>query len=87
MRAAKVVDSRVGTKLRNPLGSQLNITPEQAVGGAGAMLGLARNNLSSDDYGQLTKAVPGLDLLAGANALGGLSGLGELPRRWGWIPG
>jgi hypothetical protein len=29
------------------------------------MLGLARNNLSSDDYGQLTKAVPGLDLLAG----------------------
>ena len=64
--------------LLNTLGSQLNITPEQAVGGAGAMLGLARNNLSSDDYGQLTKAVPGLDLLAGANALGGLSGLGEL---------
>ncbi|MCO1623770.1 MAG: DUF2780 domain-containing protein [Pseudomonas alloputida] len=64
--------------LLNTLGSQLNITPEQAVGGAGAMLGLARNNLSSDDYGQLTKAVPGLDLLAGANALGGLSGLGDL---------
>ncbi len=42
------------------------------------MLGLARNNLSSDDYGQLTKAVPGLDLLSGANALGGLSGLGDL---------
>lgn len=65
-------------KLLNTLGSQLNITPEQAVGGAGAMLGLARNNLSSDDYGQLTKAVPGLDLLSGANVLGGLSGLGEL---------
>jgi len=48
------------------------------VGGAGAMLGLARNNLSSEDYGQLTKAVPGLDLLAGASALGGLSGLGDL---------
>ncbi|MBH3344718.1 DUF2780 domain-containing protein [Pseudomonas parafulva] len=64
--------------LLNTLGSQLNITLEQAVGGAGAMLGLARNNLSSDDYGQLTKAVPGLDLLSGANALGGLSGLGEL---------
>lgn len=64
--------------LLNTLGSQLNITPEQAVGGAGAMLGLARNNLSSEDYGQLTKAVPGLDLLAGAGALGGLSGLGDL---------
>ncbi len=64
--------------LLNILGSQLNITPEQAVGGAGAMLGLARNNLSSDDYAQLTHAVPGLDLLSGSNALGGLSGLGEL---------
>lgn len=48
------------------------------MGGAGAMLGLARNNLSSDDYGQLTKVMPRLDLLSGANVLGGLSGLGEL---------
>ena len=64
--------------LLNTLGSELKISPEQAVGGAGAMLGLARNNLSGDEYGQLTKAVPGLDLLAGANALGSLNGLGEL---------
>ncbi|MDZ3994947.1 hypothetical protein PspTeo4_38096 [Pseudomonas sp. Teo4] len=35
--------------LLNTLGSELKITPEQAVGGAGAMLGLARNNLSGDD--------------------------------------
>lgn len=64
--------------LLNTLGSELKITPEQAIGGAGAMLGLARNNLSETDYGQLTQAVPGLDLLSGANVLGGLSGLGEL---------
>lgn len=64
--------------LLNTLGSELKITPEQAIGGAGAMLGLARNNLSGDDYGQLTKAVPGLDLLSGNNALGGLNGLGQL---------
>jgi hypothetical protein len=64
--------------LLNTLGSELKITPEQAIGGAGAMLGLARNNLSGDEYGQLTKAVPGLDLLSGTNALGGLSGLGQL---------
>ena len=61
--------------LLNTLGSELKITPEQAIGGAGAMLGLARNNLSGDEYGQLTKAVPGLDLLSGANALGGLGQL------------
>jgi hypothetical protein len=64
--------------LLNSLGSELKITPEQAIGGAGAMLGLARNNLSGDDYGQLTQAVPGLDLLSGNSAMGGLSGLGQL---------
>ncbi|AIZ34558.1 DUF2780 domain-containing protein [Pseudomonas sp. K1(2024)] len=64
--------------LLNTLGRDLKITPEQAVGGAGAMLGLARNNLSKADYGQLTQAVPGLDQLTGANALGGLQGLDAL---------
>ena len=58
--------------------SELKFTPEQALGGVGAMLGLARNNLSSEGYGQLTKGLPGLDLLSGANASGGLNGLGEL---------
>lgn len=71
----KVQAPAESANLLNTLGSQLNITPEQAIGGAGAMLGLARNNLSTADYGQLTQAVPGLDLLAGANALGGLGGL------------
>src|SRR5690606_7198748 len=47
--------------LLNTLGSELKITTEQAVGGGGAMLGLARNHRSSDDYGQLPKGVPGLD--------------------------
>ncbi|WP_306580338.1 DUF2780 domain-containing protein [Pseudomonas sp.] len=72
---AQVQAPEAQANLLNTLGSELKITPEQAVGGAGAMLGLARNNLSSEDYGQLTKAVPGLDLLAGANALSGLGGL------------
>ncbi|MGG7649385.1 DUF2780 domain-containing protein [Pseudomonas sp. ES4] len=55
--------------------SQLNVTPEQAIGGAGAMLGLARNQLSSTDYSELAKSVPGIDLLAGGGELGVLSGL------------
>jgi len=75
---AQVQAPEAQANLLNTLGSELKITPEQAVGGAGAMLGLARSNLSSEDYGQLTKAVPGLDLLAGGSALGGLSGLGDL---------
>lgn len=75
---AAVQAPEASANLLNSLGSELKVTPEQAVGGAGAMLGLARNNLSDADYSQLTKAVPGLDLISGASALGGLSGLGEL---------
>ncbi|MFF7706279.1 DUF2780 domain-containing protein [Pseudomonas sp. NPDC007930] len=64
--------------LLNTLGTQLNVTPEQAVGGTGAMLGLAKNKLSAGQYTELTQKVPGLDQLAGANALGGVSGLSGL---------
>ncbi|WP_260957662.1 DUF2780 domain-containing protein, partial [Pseudomonas citri] len=64
--------------LLDTLGSELKITPEQAIGGAGAMLGLARNQLSEPQFSELSKSVPGLDQLAGNNALGGLTGLGSL---------
>ncbi|KAA0988186.1 DUF2780 domain-containing protein [Pseudomonas sp. ANT_J12] len=55
--------------------SQLNVTPKQAVGGTGAMLGLAKNQLSSTDYSELAKSVPGIDKLSGGGELGALSGL------------
>ncbi|KAF0867262.1 DUF2780 domain-containing protein [Pseudomonas sp. LD120] len=61
--------------LLDTLGSQLNITPQQAIGGAGAMFSLAKNQLSSADYSQLSKSVPGLDRLSGRNVLGALGGL------------
>jgi hypothetical protein len=64
--------------LLTTLGSQLNVTAEQAVGGASAMLGLARNQLSGQDFTELSKNVPGLDQIAGNSALSGLSGLGGL---------
>lgn len=66
--------------LLNTLGTQLNVTPEQAVGGTGALLGLAKNKLTRTDYSQLTKSVPGLDQLSGLSALDSLggSGLGSL---------
>ncbi|NWA01942.1 DUF2780 domain-containing protein [Pseudomonas gingeri] len=61
--------------LLSSLGSQLNVTPEQAIGGTGAMLGLAKNKLSGNDYSQLSQSVPGLDQLSGGGALAGLGGL------------
>lgn len=60
--------------LLGTLGSQLDVTPTQAVGGTGALMGLAKNKLSSGDYSSLTKSVPGLDQLSGAGALSGLMG-------------
>lgn len=55
--------------------SQLNVKPEQAVGGTAAMLGLAKNQLSSTDYSELAKSVPGIDKLSGGGELGALAGL------------
>ena len=75
---AAVVAAPEAAGLLNTLGTQLKITPEQAVGGTGAMLGLAKNQLSTSQYAELSKSVPGLDLLSGNNALGGLSGLSGL---------
>jgi hypothetical protein len=64
--------------LLNTLGSELKITPEQAIGGAGAMLGLAKNRLSEPQFSELSQSVPGLDQIAGNSAIGGLNGLGGL---------
>jgi hypothetical protein len=53
----------------------LDVTPKQAVGGTGAMLSLAKNQLSGSDYSQLTQSVPGVEKLVGNQ---GLSNLGAL---------
>ena len=58
--------------------SKLNVKPEQAAGGVGAMLSLAKNQLAPTDYSALTDKVPGINKLSGAGALGQLSQLGGL---------
>ncbi|MFZ5958638.1 DUF2780 domain-containing protein [Pseudomonas knackmussii] len=62
--------------LLGALTGQLGVNQEQAVGGTGALLGLAKNKLSGGDYSQLLQQVPGLDKLSGSSALGGLGDLG-----------
>lgn len=56
----------------------LDVTPQQAMGGVGAMLGLAQSQLGGEQYAQLAGAVPGLQLLGGAATLGALGPLGPL---------
>ena len=46
--------------LVSALTSGLGVSPEQAVGGTGAMMGLAQNKLSPAQFGSITSAVPGL---------------------------
>lgn len=77
-KAAAAAPSSQTAGLLSALTSQLNVTPEQAVGGTGAMLGLAKNKLSGNDYSQLGKSVPGLDQLSGSNSLGSLGALSGL---------
>ncbi|UVE18171.1 DUF2780 domain-containing protein [Pseudomonas sp. LS44] len=75
---AQVATTPQATGLLNALTGQLGVSPEQAVGGTGALLGLAKNQLGGADYSQLLKTIPGLDKLSGSNALAGLGGLGNM---------
>ena len=57
-----------GAGLKNPspelvgqLTKGLSITPEQAVGGSGAIFGLAKSRLKPEDFMKVADVVPGMD--------------------------
>ena len=64
----------------------LQVTPQQAMGGVGALLGLAQSQLAGDQYAQLAGAVPGLALLGG-NPAGADSGASGMLGRLGALSG
>ena len=73
--AAKASPDLVGA-----LSKELGSSPGQAAGAAGTLFGLAKSRLKPEEFGQVAKAVPGMDsLLAAAPALGvvGTSGMGQ----------
>ena len=62
-------------KLIGSLTDLLGVNEEQASGGAGAVFRQAKNNMSSGDYSQLLKAIPGIDsLIQTAPQVSGLAG-------------
>jgi hypothetical protein len=74
--AAKASPDLVGA-----LSKELGASPGQAAGAAGTLFGLAKSRLKPEEFGQISKAVPGMDaLLSAAPALGavGTSGLGQV---------
>ena len=44
----------------------LKIKPDQAIGGAGALFGMAKTKLSPEDFAKVANVVPGMDGLLGA---------------------
>jgi len=65
--------------LVSSLTSGLGVSPEQAVGGSGAMLGYAQNKLSPDQFSAVSNAIPGAgDITKAAGPLLGGSPLKSL---------
>jgi hypothetical protein len=56
--AAKTVESTASPDLVGQLVKELTITPAQAEGAAGAMLGLAKTKLPAEDFAKVASAVP-----------------------------
>ncbi len=62
--------------LVSQLTSQLGVSEQQASGGAGLLLSLARDKLSGEQFAEIAKTVPGIDgLLAAVPAGGGTLGM------------
>jgi hypothetical protein len=62
-------------ELVGQLSKELEATPEQAAGAAGALFNLAKSRLKPEEFSQISSAVPGMDsLLKAAPSAGGAVG-------------
>ena len=66
--------AKASPELVGALSKELGATPDQAAGAAGALFGVARSRLKADEFSQIAKAVPGMDLLLKAAPTGGGGG-------------
>lgn len=72
-------------ELVDTLTRELSITPEQAIGGSGALFGLSKSRLKPEEFAKVSNAVPGMDgLLAAAPKQ---SSGGTLGKMKGILPG
>src|SRR5262245_14558818 len=73
--AAQEAAAKASPELVGALSKEIGGTPAQSAGAAGALFGLAKSRLKPAEFGQVSKAVPGMDaLLKAAPALGGAAG-------------
>jgi len=88
-RAETLSATNPSPELVGQLSKELSVTPKQATGGAGALFGLAKTRLKPDEFGQVAKAVPGMDglLKAAPKPKAKKSGLGSLGDLTSALPG
>ena len=73
--AEMTAETSPSPELIGSMTKELGVTPKQAVGGTGAILGLAKAKLKADEFGQVSSAIPGSDaLMKAAPAAGPLAG-------------
>jgi hypothetical protein len=77
------VETSPSPELIGTMTKELGVTPKQAVGGTGALLGLAKSRMKADEFGQVASAIPGTDALlkaapaaGGMGAMAGMGGMG-----------
>jgi hypothetical protein len=73
--------------LVNALSKEIGGTPEQAAGAAGSLFGLAKSRLKPEEFAQVAKAVPGMDLLLAAAPAVGAGAGGALSKATGSATG
>jgi hypothetical protein len=74
-------------ELVGQLTKQLSITPEQAIGGTGAIFGFAKTKLQPEDFLKISNAVPGMDGLLKAVPVPSASGNDPLGGMGAMLPG
>jgi hypothetical protein len=77
--AAQEAAAKASPELVGALSKEIGGTPAQSAGAAGALFGLAKSRLKPEEFGQVSKAVPGMDaLLKAAPALGAVGTSGAM---------
>jgi len=74
---AAAAAAKASPELIGMLSKEIGSSPETAAGAAGALFGVAKSKLKPEEFSQVSKAVPGMDLLlkaAPAMAGGGAAG-------------
>mgnify|MGYP000090619004 CR=1 FL=1 len=66
LKSAQVASDVQELGLTDALVKQLGVSETQAEGGSGALLEMAKSNMSEADFGELSKSIPGIDSLIGA---------------------